>query len=266
MRRILLTNDDGIDSPALLPFARALRVLGEVRIVVPDNERSWVAKAITRFEPVHLRAVDREEFEVLACSGYPADAVQLGIHAAPEPPDLVVSGINLGYNHGVGFLMSSGTVGAAVEGWISGIPAVAVSTGTMADWQEWRRQARDPASSPRWHRTGEVAAAIIEDLLAAGVPALADVVSINMPFDPAPDTPRRLTSIARVGYDRLFRPDGEGVYVHDYGGGFRQFDVLDGTDVAAAHRSEIAVTALRMPQSVELPEEVRIRFERGDQT
>ncbi|MFP3914318.1 MAG: 5'/3'-nucleotidase SurE, partial [Actinomycetota bacterium] len=99
--RILVTNDDGIDAPGLVPLARALQKLGEVRVVVPDRERSWVGKAITRFDPVWMERRERSGVEIMAVTGYPADAVQLGIHALEgATPDLVVSGINLGYNHG----------------------------------------------------------------------------------------------------------------------------------------------------------------------
>ena len=94
---ILLTNDDGIDAPALVPLARALAELGQVSVVVPDRERSWVGKAITRFDPVSVEETSREGIVMHAVSGYPADAVQLGIHALGLPhPDLVVSGIKLG--------------------------------------------------------------------------------------------------------------------------------------------------------------------------
>ncbi|MEA3510405.1 MAG: 5'/3'-nucleotidase SurE, partial [Actinomycetota bacterium] len=102
---ILLTNDDGIDSPALAPFARALGDLGTVRVVVPDRERSWVGKAITRFDPIRVEKVELDGGEAWTCTGFPADAVQIGIHGLfDEPPSLVVSGINVGYNHGTAFL------------------------------------------------------------------------------------------------------------------------------------------------------------------
>lgn len=261
--RILLTNDDGVDSPALVPFARALRSIGTVDVIVPDRERSWVGKAITRFEPVRVEEIIHDDIRITACTGYPADAVQIGIHAANPAPDIVISGINLGYNHGVGFLMSSGTVGAAVEAWISGVPAIAISTGTMIDWQAWRRHAHDPSSGPAWERTARLCTELISDILETSLPALADIVSVNLPFDPLPTTPRRITTIARVGYDRLFRAAGGGVYIHDFGGGFREFEGLDDTDVAAAHAQEISITPIRMPQATAVPEDIRVRIEQG---
>ncbi len=258
-----MTNDDGPDSPALVPFARALaRVCGEVRVVIPDRERSWVGKAITRFEPVAVRVEAREGLELHVCTGYPADAVQLAVDGLfDDPPRLVVSGINLGYNHGAGLIMSSGTVGAATEGWVSGIGAVAVSTGTVGDWTSWKAEAHAPETRPRWERLAALAARLVGDLVEAGATELADVVNVNIPFEADDTTPRRITRPARTGYDRLFRPVGDGVFVHDFGGGLREFAALEGTDVEAAHRGWISITALQMPQAVDVPIEIRRRIE-----
>ena len=150
----LLSNDDGVDSPALAPFARALGRRRQVSVVVPDRERSWVGKAITRFEPIEVRTVERFGIPMHTCTGYPADAVQLGIDGLFDAaPELVVSGINLGYNHGVGFMLSSGTVGAAIEGWVSGVRAIAFSTGTTeAEWKTWRQWVETDEARRDWER------------------------------------------------------------------------------------------------------------------
>lgn len=256
--RILITNDDGIDAPGLVPLARAFQALGEVRVVVPDRERSWVGKAITRFDPVWVERRERSGIEMAAVTGYPADAVQLGIHAMDGPvPDLVVSGINLGYNHGAGFLMSSGTVGAAVEAWISGIPALAVSTGTMGDWHAWRRRAEAAGSVPDWERLSRLTVGLARLVNEAGLYAHADVISVNLPFQSDEDTERRVTTIARVGYDRLFTLHEDGSYRHAYGGGINQIDPVDGSDIDAAHDGAISITPLRMPAAAVVPDDVR---------
>lgn len=259
--RILVTNDDGIDAPALVPLARAMAALGEVTVVVPDRERSWVAKAITRFDPVTMTDEQRDGLTIHAVSGYPADAVQLGIHALGLIPDLVVSGINLGYNHGAGFLMSSGTVGAAVEAWIAGIPSVAFSTGTMTDWHDWRGRALAPDSREAWDRLAALSAdlvTVVDDLHGH-----ADVISVNLPYDATGRTERRLTTIARVGYDRLFSVQGDGTYAHAYGGGITQIDPVEGSDIDAAHDGAISITPIRMPEAARLPDGIRQRIERS---
>ncbi|HEX2153191.1 MAG TPA: 5'/3'-nucleotidase SurE [Acidimicrobiia bacterium] len=260
--RILVTNDDGIDAPGLVALARALEKVGEITVVVPDRERSWVGKAITRFDPVHVAEVERDGLPMFTVSGYPADAVQLGIHTLGQaPPDLVVSGINLGYNHGAGFLMSSGTVGAAVEAWISGIPAVAVSTGTMGDWHEWRARAGAAESVDDWLRLADVTVSLLDLVDRTGLHAHSDAISINLPFGSTSETERRLTTIARAGYDRLFSVQEDGSYRHAYGGGITQIDPVDGSDIDAAHDGAISITPIRMPTAAVIPERVRQAIE-----
>ena len=230
--------------------------------MAPDRERSWVGKAITRFEPISTRDTTRGGIDMVQCSGYPADAVQLGVHSLYEdPPELVVSGINLGYNHGAGFLVSSGTVGAAIEGWVSGVGSIAFSTGAGTDdWHSWRRWLETEAALPGWTALAEVCAGMVDEIVASGMLGAADVVSVNLPFDATPATERRVTSIARVGYDRLFRHVGDGVFVHDFGGGIREFAGLRGSDVEASSEGVIAVTPIRMPEAAELNRAIVERF------
>ncbi|MEN8234946.1 MAG: 5'/3'-nucleotidase SurE [Actinomycetota bacterium] len=263
MSWILLTNDDGIDSPALAPFAVALSRLGTVRVVVPDRERSWVAKAITRFDPIRVEQVELDGGVAWTCTGFPADAVQIGIHGLfDEPPSLVVSGINVGYNHGAAFLMSSGTVGAAVEAWVSGIPSIAISTGASGEWAPWKRRVHEPEARSEWEHLTDVAADLIDEVLESGIGNHADVVTINLPYETTGDTPRCVTSVARVGYDRLFSRQGDGIYTHDFGGGFVEFDATEGTDMAAAADGCVSITPLRMPTAAAIPDAVRSRLER----
>ena len=263
MSWILLTNDDGIDSPALAPFAAALGRLGTVRVVVPDRERSWVGKAITRIGPVGTQQVELNGVPAWTCTGYPADAVQIGIHGLfDQPPSLVVSGINIGYNHGAGFLMSSGTIGAAVEGWVSGVPSIALSTGANGDWSAWKRRALDPMAAKDWQRLGTIGAEVVDDVVDAGLSGFADVVSINLPFDASNATPRLVTTVARVGYHRLFSDDGTGIYHHDFSGRLLEFEPLDGTDIQAGRDDRISIAPIQMPTAAPVPDEVRARLER----
>jgi 5'-nucleotidase len=121
---ILVTNDDGVSSPGIHRLAEELRKVGEVWVVAPDRERTAVAHALTLHKPLRIHHLDRRIFTV---SGTPADCVNLAImKILPERPALVVSGINKGVNLGDD-VMYSGTVSAALEGAILGIPAIAVS-------------------------------------------------------------------------------------------------------------------------------------------
>lgn len=260
---ILLTNDDGVHAPGLAPFAAALRALGRVEVVVPDRERSWIGKAITRHDPVEVTKLEREGITMHATTGYPADCTQIGAHSLfGETPDLVVSGINIGYNHGLAFMMSSGTVGAAAEAWISGLRAVAVSAGSVEEpWAVWSQWVWEEEAREMWERLAVTAVDVIAPLLDNEYREAADVLSINMPSTADVDTPRRVTTLARIGYDRLFAPMGGGRFRHEFGGGFREMAGLDGTDVEAAGDGAISITPLTMPASGSVPAELRKALE-----
>ncbi len=122
--RILVTNDDGILSAGLTTLAKALSTVGEVWVVAPDRERTAVAHAVTLHKPLRVHQIDKR---IYAVNGTPVDCVNLAIlKIMPKPPALVVSGINKGVNLGDD-VTYSGTVSAAVEGTILGIPSMAVS-------------------------------------------------------------------------------------------------------------------------------------------
>lgn len=252
MTWILLTNDDGIDAPGLPSFAAALRNVATTRVVVPHVERSWVGKAITRFEPVEIEEVRRGGIEMYAATGYPADCVQLGIHTMfAEPPVLVVSGINIGQNHGSAFIQGSGTVGAVIEAAIAGVDGIAFSAGTNGDFHQWRRRVTAPESLPMWERLAALATEMTRVMLDAGPQGA--TISVNLPDHSDSTTERRLTTVAETGYDRLFRPDGPGRYVHDFTEGLTRMQSLEGTDVGAARDGAVSVTALRGIHGVGLP-------------
>jgi 5'-nucleotidase len=126
---ILLVNDDGIDAPGLRALYRALRqVIGEpVLVVAPAHERSGQGHAITLDRALQVTQRVSENFFGFAVDGTPADCTKLGVSViCPEPPRLVVSGINDGPNVGRS-LLYSGTLGAALEAAVLGLPALAVS-------------------------------------------------------------------------------------------------------------------------------------------
>ncbi len=125
-KTILITNDDGIHAPGIPPLVEAFSASGaDVWVVAPDRERSAVSNAITLREPLRLHEVGPRRY---ACSGTPVDCAYMGIvHVVPRCPDLVISGINNGYNLGTD-VFYSGTVAAAVEASLRGVTALAVSS------------------------------------------------------------------------------------------------------------------------------------------
>jgi len=129
---ILITNDDGIHAAGLNHLKRALQGIADVLVVAPDAERSAVGHAITVSDPLRVYPVEKDNsFFGYAVNGTPADCVKLGIRCLMEKkPDLVVSGINLGPNTGTNIIYS-GTVSAAAEAVIMGIPGLALSVASF---------------------------------------------------------------------------------------------------------------------------------------
>jgi 5'-nucleotidase len=131
--RILLTNDDGIQSVGIRDLYKGLVAAGhDVNVVAPISEQSAVGHAITIASPLRVKEFSENGFRGLGVSGTPADCVKLALTTlVPEPPDVVISGINSGANVGVDILYS-GTVSAATEGALMGFPAIAVSVDDYA--------------------------------------------------------------------------------------------------------------------------------------
>jgi 5'-nucleotidase len=125
MKRILVTNDDGVRSPGVHALAAALERLGEVTIVAPHIEASAIGHALTLRRPLRMEPVGDRVHDV---DGTPTDCVNIAVTQlyAERPPDLVVSGINMGYNLGDD-VTYSGTVSGAMEASLLGIPGIAVS-------------------------------------------------------------------------------------------------------------------------------------------
>jgi len=122
---ILVSNDDGVHSPGLHCLAEALEAVGDVTIIAPDRERNAASHALTLHKPLRVEALKPKVFSV---NGTPTDCVNLGVlHLLKgKPPDLIVSGINKGANLGDD-VTYSGTVSAAMEGTLLGIPSLAFS-------------------------------------------------------------------------------------------------------------------------------------------
>ncbi len=244
MSLLLVTNDDGVDSPGIHALARAVEPLGELRIVAPSGQRSWIGKAITRHDPIDVRWVERAGFEMLSVVGTPADCAQIGIHNQDGRPDLVVSGINIGSNAGSAYVMGSGTVGAALEASISGVPAIAFSAMSWDDWDAYNEFVVGPDAAEYWDRMGAVCARVTERVLERGFPDC-DVLNVNIPVEADATTRFAGSRVADTAYNAVFRGNGAGAYVHDYEG-LSHIETADDTDIAALRRGEVAVTPLRL--------------------
>ncbi len=177
--RLLLTNDDGIGAPGLRSLAAALDGAstsgGPIAydVVAPEREQSGCGQALTLFRPLRARKVRKGWFAV---DGTPSDCVNLAVHSLlDQRPDLIVSGVNMGVNLGDD-VTHSGTVGAALEGRLCGVPAIAFS-------QEYRSPERRKAAHADMERAAALATRAILSLVEQGIPQRM-LLNVNFPFDP----------------------------------------------------------------------------------
>ena len=165
--RILLTNDDGIYAKGIEVLHKDLSEDHDVVVVAPETEQSAVGHAITLTDPLRVKSIDRNgTFFGYAVKGTPADCVKLAINELMKtPPDLVVSGINLGANVGINVIYS-GTVSAATEGTILGVPAIAFSINTFRD--------------PDFHPAARFARLLVRQVKEHGLPPYTSL-NVNVP-------------------------------------------------------------------------------------
>jgi 5'-nucleotidase len=229
--RILVTNDDGITAPGLHALYLALAELGEVTIVAPDAEQSAVGHAITTMTPLRIKKIAFEGgISGYAVNGTPADSVRLAILTICQtPPDLVVSGINLGPNTATNIIYS-GTVSAATEARILRIPSIAVSLATFKD--------------PIWETPATFARQLAAEVLAHGLPDKV-LLNINVPNIPLVQVKGiRVTRQGNSGYNERYemRSDPRAVPYYWQAGTYQMTDVDEETDALAVDQGFVSVT------------------------
>jgi 5'-nucleotidase len=229
--RILVSNDDGYFAPGITLLAEALRQLGEVTVVAPERDRSGASNSLTLDRPLTIRRAANGYFSV---NGTPTDCVHIAVTGLLDfTPDVVVSGINLGANMGDDTIYS-GTVAAAVEGYLLGIPSLALSLTSKA--------------GENFDSAIGVALQMVERL--RRVPfGEALLLNVNIP-DVAPSRLRGI-EVTRLGRRhkaepvvRMTTPRGEIAYWIGPAGAAA--DAGPGTDFHAVENGCVSVTPLRM--------------------
>lgn len=193
---VMVTNDDSVQSNGIIELARAAAKHADVIIVAPEQPQSAAALSMTFHKPLRVNKVRREKFECYAVSGSPGDCVMVGINKVlPRRPDLVVSGINIGDNNTFQDILASGTVAAALESAITGIPAIAFSmevSGESLFALEY--------DQPNFGNASIIAGEIIRDVLENGMPEGTEILNVNFPRTVQPSTPIKLTEVGRRKY------------------------------------------------------------------
>lgn len=228
---ILVSNDDGVEARGIRVLARALASIGRVVVVAPNRERSAASHSITLHRPLRVDRVGRDRYAV---DGTPTDCVMLGIHEILKArPDLIVSGINHGGNLGDD-VHYSGTVSAAVEGGILGIPAIAISLVLRG--------------AGHYAVAGDFAARLARRVLREGLPR-GVILNVNVPDLPA----SRITGYAftiqgKRDYGNIIveKEDPRGRKYYWIGGDDTIFEDVHDSDCNAIGAAQISITPLRV--------------------
>ena len=230
--RILIANDDGYLAPGLAALVRAIEGLGQIDVIAPEQNASGTSNALTLGRPLQVyRAANGFQY----VNGTPSDSVHLAMTGLlPERPDLVLSGINNGANMGDDTLYS-GTVAAAMEGFLFGVPAIAFSQ-VQRGWEHLDAAAR-------------VARAVVEQVLALPLEGRPWLLNVNIPNRADADQlPRKLTRLGRRHASepaiRQTNPRGETIYWIGPAGDVREAG--EGTDFHATASGCVSITPLQV--------------------
>jgi 5'-nucleotidase len=194
---ILITNDDGIESPGLWAAIGAVYDLGQILVIAPRYQQTGAGRSFPSSDGViHQEHVEVKGLTIPAFSvnGSPAQAVQHGlVELAPKHPDLLVAGINYGENVGSGVTIS-GTVGAVLEGAAFGIPSLAVSLEAPLEYHLSYSEDIDFRAAAFFTRL------FAQRLLSVALPPDVDALKVEVPQDATEETPWRLTRVSRQPY------------------------------------------------------------------
>jgi len=257
LKRILITNDDGISSHGLWSLRDGLRDLGELVITAPDSPKSGTGMSLTFHKPLRVKKLRTENRRGFAVSGNPADCVFLGVIEFLKGglPDLVASGINLGDNLTTQIVFASGTVAGAIQGAVMGAPAVAFSLSIPED-----REVKRSEINPRMTIAASHATRIARWILDHQLPHDVDYLNVNFPFDVSSRTPAVITTLGLRKYDdqvvRRKDPGGR-PYFWQWGTIKDDKEFEKGTDIYAVYIDHaISITPLRLDASVNLSSEL----------
>ncbi|MDP2133801.1 MAG: 5'/3'-nucleotidase SurE [Sulfuritalea sp.] len=229
--RILLSNDDGYLAPGLAELGASLADLGDISVVAPERNRSGASNSLTLDLPLHLRSAANGYMYV---SGTPTDCVHLAVTGVLDhQPDMVVSGINLGANMGDDTIYS-GTVAAATEGYLLGVPSIAISLASFA--------------GQHFATAGRVARELVQRFSAT---PFAEPVLLNVNVPDIPYDQLRGIQVTRLGRRhkaepavKSVSPRGETVYW--IGAAGPAADAGEGTDFYAVEHGWVSVTPLQV--------------------
>ena len=238
MPAILVTNDDGISSPGIKILAETLKSVGDVFVVAPETEQSAVAHALTLHRPLRFERTDSNTYYI---NGTPTDCVIIAVNKLlPRKPDIIVSGINNGANLGDD-ITYSGTVAAAIEGTLLGIPSIAVSLE-----RDDRDNSGERKIASKFQMAADFARELTEKVLQKGLPD-DTLLNVNVP-DNTKIEGVKITKQGKLIYDNSIQElvDPRGREYYWIGGGRPQWESGENTDFEAIQNGCISVTPVHL--------------------
>jgi 5'-nucleotidase len=238
--RILLSNDDGVHAEGLKALHHELRKIADVWVVAPLEEKSTTGHSLTLHKPLRIMEIDVKQ-RIFGVNGSPADCIALGMkQVIGKKPDVVISGINRGANLGQD-VYYSGTVSAAREACIMGIPSLAVSL--AIDFKKAK-----PSSTFHYLSAAKIAVRVLKSLKKMNLP-YHTLLNVNVPDLPLKQI--KGIEIARQGFrhytgDVLKRRDHRGKNYYWLGGHYLGFRQESGTDCAAVANKHASITPLKL--------------------
>lgn len=232
-KKILITNDDGIHAPGIRYLIDIMKPLGDVYVMAPDSVRSGNGHAITFSKPLRVHCITEETYyHEYSCDGTPVDCVKLAEHVVLKAmPDLVVSGINHGSNSSINVIYS-GTMAAALEGAIDGVPSIGFSLDTHKE---------DVDFSPYRDSIETICRYALESNMPKGI-----ALNVNMPYLPQVKG-IRICRQAHASWIQGFdsRQDPRGSHYHWLTGKFNSLDDGTDTDIQAVEEGYVAVVPVQ---------------------
>lgn len=197
--KALLSNDDGITASGILASKKAMENLCDTYVIAPETQQSGIGHALTLFEPLRVNEhVLRDGSIGYGVSGTPTDAVTIGLfEIMDDKPDIMISGINTGFNIGKAELTTSGTLGAAIEAASFGIPTIAISLEVTADdikFENGKVEVDFDFASEMLNKLAKI-------VLKKGLPEGIDLLNVNVPANPSDEE----FEIVVLG-DRMYSP------------------------------------------------------------
>ena len=242
----LITNDDSIESPLLAPLVEAAAEICDVFVVAPATEQSWIGRAFSRHRTLKIEKSDAFKHPTWTIDGTPSDCVNIALHhLLPRKPDIVLSGINIGYNATATYVYSSGTVAGALEGAIHNIPSIALSKALPAHAYTTATEERvldERAVTESVESDKARIPAIIQGVLKLE-PELGRVWNINFPEASNPTSAISYTHPIRLPGFSFYRVDPDNSAHFEFSTREEQ-NIPEDTDIAALRRGEISISKL----------------------